>query len=178
MCAELSVDFPGDSDGKESACNVGDPGLIPGSSILATVLGVTKSHLRLSTTTPPPHTHKGKFQCGNVILILEEGEWKQASHKMLKCPLCSIFLAIPSYNKLCKLHIVLVSSHLEESIQGPRTKYCPGKDERASWEDKREGIEAHDVASMVSRVGRRKETLPIPDVGQEGCPCRSGNADM
>ena len=22
--------FPGDSDGKESACNVGDPGLIPG----------------------------------------------------------------------------------------------------------------------------------------------------
>ena len=23
--------FPGDSDGKESACNVGDPGLIPGS---------------------------------------------------------------------------------------------------------------------------------------------------
>ena len=45
MCAELSVDFPGDSDGKESACNVGDPGLIPGSSILATVLGATKSHL-------------------------------------------------------------------------------------------------------------------------------------
>ena len=25
--------FPGDSDGKESACNVGDPGLIPGSGI-------------------------------------------------------------------------------------------------------------------------------------------------
>ena len=24
-------DFPGGSDGKESACNVGDPGLIPGS---------------------------------------------------------------------------------------------------------------------------------------------------
>ena len=97
---------------------------------------------------------------------------------MLKCPLCSIFLAIPSYNKLCKLHIVLVSSHLGESIQGPRTKYCPGKDERASWEDKREGIEAHGVASMARKVGRRKETLPIPDVGQEGCPCRSGNADM
>ena len=27
--------FPGSSDGKESACNVGDPGLIPGSGISA-----------------------------------------------------------------------------------------------------------------------------------------------
>ena len=27
----ISMGFPGDSDGKESACNVGDPGLIPGS---------------------------------------------------------------------------------------------------------------------------------------------------
>ena len=26
-----TVNFPGGSDGKESACNVGDPGLIPGS---------------------------------------------------------------------------------------------------------------------------------------------------
>ena len=71
-------DFPGDSDGKESACNVGDLGLIPGlgrspggehpleeathSSILAwiipmdrrawwaTVHGVTKSWTRLSDT--------------------------------------------------------------------------------------------------------------------------------
>jgi len=25
----IKVDFPGDSDGKESACNEGDPGLIP-----------------------------------------------------------------------------------------------------------------------------------------------------
>ena len=25
------MDFPGDSDGKVSACNAGDPGLIPGS---------------------------------------------------------------------------------------------------------------------------------------------------
>ena len=27
---KLKYSFPGDSDGKESACNVGDPGLIPG----------------------------------------------------------------------------------------------------------------------------------------------------
>ena len=27
------MDFPGGSDGKESACNVEDPGLIPGSEI-------------------------------------------------------------------------------------------------------------------------------------------------
>ena len=53
--------FPGGSDGKESTCNVGDLGLIPGlgrfpgkgkathSSILAyTVHGVTKSQTRLS----------------------------------------------------------------------------------------------------------------------------------
>ena len=98
---------------------------------------------------PPAPTHTGKFQCGNVMLILEESEWKQASHKMLKCPLCSIFLAIPSYNKLCKLSIVLVSCHLGESVQGPRTKYCPEKDERASWEDKRESIEAHGVDPVL-----------------------------
>ena len=28
---ESETGFPGDSDGKESACNAGDPGLIPGS---------------------------------------------------------------------------------------------------------------------------------------------------
>ena len=27
----ITTDFPGGSDGKESACNAGDPGLIPGS---------------------------------------------------------------------------------------------------------------------------------------------------
>ena len=66
------MDFPGGSDGKESACNAGDPGSIPGSrrsfeernnnplqySCLenpmdrgawrATVLGVTKGQTRLS----------------------------------------------------------------------------------------------------------------------------------
>ena len=26
----LTTDFPGGSDGKESACNVGDPGSVPG----------------------------------------------------------------------------------------------------------------------------------------------------
>ena len=31
----LYVGLPGDSDGKESACNPGDPGLIPGSGISA-----------------------------------------------------------------------------------------------------------------------------------------------
>ena len=59
----------GGSDGKESACNAGDPGLIPGSgkspgegngNLLqyscrgarwATVQGVTKSRTQLSTTT-------------------------------------------------------------------------------------------------------------------------------
>ena len=27
---DIYLDFPGDSDGKESACNAGDSGLIPG----------------------------------------------------------------------------------------------------------------------------------------------------
>ena len=69
--------FPGGSDGKQSACNVGDVGLIPGwedpleqgmaaqSSILAwrihmdrgawlaTVHGVTRVRHDLVTTTPP-----------------------------------------------------------------------------------------------------------------------------
>ena len=71
--------FPGGSEGKASACNAGDPGLIPGlrrspgeensnplqysclenpmdrEAWWATVHGVTKSHTRLSDFT---HTHK------------------------------------------------------------------------------------------------------------------------
>ena len=31
MHSKPLLDFPGGSDGKDSACNVGDPGLIPGS---------------------------------------------------------------------------------------------------------------------------------------------------
>ena len=31
MCHRLCKDFPGSSDGKESACSAGDPGSIPGS---------------------------------------------------------------------------------------------------------------------------------------------------
>ena len=31
MLAGFAPRFPGDSDGKESACNAGDPGSIPGS---------------------------------------------------------------------------------------------------------------------------------------------------
>ena len=67
--------FPGGSDGKESACNAGDPGSIPGSgrfpgegngnplqyscleismdrgALQATVYGVAKSQTRLNNTT-------------------------------------------------------------------------------------------------------------------------------
>ena len=32
-CFGLSLSFPGGLDGKKSACNVGDPGLIPGLGI-------------------------------------------------------------------------------------------------------------------------------------------------
>ena len=31
ICIDTHIGFPGGSDGKESACNAGDPGLIPGS---------------------------------------------------------------------------------------------------------------------------------------------------
>ena len=57
MCAELSVDLPGDSDGKASACNGGDPSSwFPGSSILATVRGVIG--VICSWAPPPrPNTH-------------------------------------------------------------------------------------------------------------------------
>ena len=66
-CDHLSLGFPGGSDGKKSACNAGDLGLIPGlerspgegkghplqysgleNSMDYTVRGVTKSRTRLS----------------------------------------------------------------------------------------------------------------------------------
>ena len=31
ICVNFSYGFPGGPDGKETACHVGDPGLIPGS---------------------------------------------------------------------------------------------------------------------------------------------------
>ena len=34
----VSMGFPGGSDGKESACNAGDPGLIPGSRRFPVIL--------------------------------------------------------------------------------------------------------------------------------------------
>ena len=73
--------FPGDSDGKESTCNAGDPGLISGSGRFpgegngypfqysclenskdrkawqATVYGVTKNWTRLSDLYTHTHTH-------------------------------------------------------------------------------------------------------------------------
>ena len=71
QCLEGNLGFPGGSEGKESACSVGDPGLIPGlgrshggghgnplqytylenpmdrEAWSAAVLGVTKSQTRL-----------------------------------------------------------------------------------------------------------------------------------
>ena len=78
--------FPGNSDGKESTCNAGDPGLISGSgrfpgegngyplqySFLenstdrkawqATVYGVTKSWTQLSDLHTHTHTHRGMMK--------------------------------------------------------------------------------------------------------------------
>lgn len=79
------------------------------------------------TEHPTPHTHKGKFQCGNVMLILEEGEWETGLQNAEVFSLLDL-LAIPSYNKLRSwAYIVLVSSHLGESIQGPRPSTVQGK---------------------------------------------------
>ena len=78
--------FPGSSDGKKSACNAGDPGLIPGSgrspgegngnplqysclgesmnrgSWWATVLGVAKSWTRLKRLSHKYRNHKHAVQ--------------------------------------------------------------------------------------------------------------------
>ena len=75
ICRAVIMDFPGGSEGKESACNVGDPGLIPGlgrspgeghgnplqysclenpmdgGAWQAIVHGVTKSRIQLSDLT-------------------------------------------------------------------------------------------------------------------------------
>ena len=84
-CGILDFDFPSGSDGKESACNAGDPGLIPGlgrspgegkgyplqysclgnpmdrGAWRATVHGVARSRTQLSTHMHAPmHTSEVK----------------------------------------------------------------------------------------------------------------------
>ena len=79
--ARAALGFPGGSDGKESACNAGDAGLIPGwgrspgegngyplqyacleksmdrGAWWATVHGITKSRTRLNSSHTHTHTH-------------------------------------------------------------------------------------------------------------------------
>ena len=103
MVDDNIMGFPGGSNGKESACNTGDRGSIPGSGRAAgggignplqysclqnsmdreawwaTVHGVTKSRIRLSNT----HTHTHLFISGvyllyNVVLVSAVQQSKSA----------------------------------------------------------------------------------------------------
>ena len=62
----LSVGFPGGSDNKESACNAGDPGLIPGSG---------KS---------PGEGHDYPHQYSCLENSMERGAWQATVHGVKK----------------------------------------------------------------------------------------------
>ena len=93
MICRVLLGFPGGSDGKASACNVGDPGSIPGSgrspekgngnplqhsclenpmdggALQATVYGVAKSRTRLSDFTSL-HKTKGEKEMATHSSVL------------------------------------------------------------------------------------------------------------
>ena len=101
----MDLDFPGGSDGQESACNEGDLGLIPGSgrspgegkgnplqySCLenpmhrrawwATIHGVAKSWTRLSDTHTHTHTLQKKKQ--EYLLTMVFGGAREKENKTL-----------------------------------------------------------------------------------------------
>ena len=62
----IKVDFPGDSDGKESACNEGDPGLIPGSG------------------RSPGEGNGNVLQCPHMENPMDRGAWQSRVHGVTK----------------------------------------------------------------------------------------------
>ena len=64
MFSELYLGFPVDSDGKEPACNVGDPGLIPGSG------------------RSPGRGHGNPLQCSCLENPQDRGAWWATVHRV------------------------------------------------------------------------------------------------
>ena len=60
------MSFPGGSDGKESACNAGDPGLIPGSG------------------RPPGEGNDYPLQCSCLENSVDRGAWQATVHGIAK----------------------------------------------------------------------------------------------
>ena len=58
--------FPGGSDGKESACNAGDPGLIAGSE------------------RSPGEGNGNPFQCSSLENSMDRGAWWASVHRVTK----------------------------------------------------------------------------------------------
>ena len=58
--------FPGGSDGKESVCNAGDPGLIPGSG------------------RPPEKENDKPLQCSCLGNPMDRGAWRATVHRVAK----------------------------------------------------------------------------------------------
>ena len=62
----IYYDFPGGSDGKESACNAGDPGLIPG-------LGRS-----------PGEENSNPLQYSSLENAMDGGAWRATVHEVTK----------------------------------------------------------------------------------------------
>ena len=60
------MDFPGGSVGKESACNAGDTGLIPGSG------------------GSPGAEHGNPLQCSCLESSMDRGAWQTTVHRVAK----------------------------------------------------------------------------------------------
>ena len=58
--------FPSGSDGKESACNAGDPGLIPGSGL------------------SPGEGNGSPLQCSCLKNSMDRGAWQALVHEVAK----------------------------------------------------------------------------------------------
>ena len=60
------MEFPGGSDGKESACDAGDPGSIPGSG------------------GSPGEGNDNSFQCSWLEKPMDRGAWQATVHGVMK----------------------------------------------------------------------------------------------
>lgn len=113
---------------------------------------------------------KRRFQHEGAVLPFAEGEGRQASNKMLKCPPRSVFLVIPSLtlNDAYSFDFVAL---LRKDPRNKDPSAFQGKTSDGSWEDECESGEKPTMWSQCSQARRKKKRdTPHPQKCDKGSP--------
>ena len=133
--------FPGGSEGKESACNVGDPGLIPG-------LGRS-----------PGEGHGNPLQYSCLENPMDGGAWQAIVHGVTKSRIQLSDLTWPQWN-------VNIEDRLTDPGEGAGRKDRVGPMERVTW--KHVHYCATQIASVNVRNNSGHSTRALSQPGRVG----------